>query len=421
MKKLIALTFIVIVLSANAFGEVYEFTQGNRLSLIEDPFDSVEQKIALIKNAKHHIHILTFFWDDTGVAKRLSEELNKANARGVEVRILTSFIPTLGVDILGKGKRSLNLDSKKATFSYLALSPGKDFSITHNLHEKIFIADGEKAIIGGRNASDSSLAGKDVEVLMEGPVVNQVQHHFKKMFDFLAKKKSKRAIFSATDLNFFPVQPAFENGEEARILSHEAILHQKNDKMGRRERTFQQDDILDTVTNIAFKKLRTYNYFIVPTKRYSEFLNKKLSEGASIEMITNSIETAKFSSNAGYIYSLPEVRDFVNDGLELYQWEKGQKFTYVHEKVMIFDEDRVIIGSHNFGVGSTSVSNEIAIDIKSKAIANRLIEVFDEEKSNQSVTKKADVELLEKQIKKNKNKIKAFKIPFVEGILREIY
>ena len=49
------------------------------------------------------------------------------------------------------------------------------------------------------------------------------------------------------------------------------------------------------------------------------------------------------------------------------------------KKVLIFDEDHIIIGSHNFGTGSTSVSNEIAVEIKSKRIADRLIDVFESE------------------------------------------
>ena len=56
--------------------------------------------------------------------------------------------------------------SKTATFTYFSLTPGKDFTLTNSFHEKIFLVDGEVAIIGGRNISDSSLNGKDLEVLM---------------------------------------------------------------------------------------------------------------------------------------------------------------------------------------------------------------------------------------------------------------
>ena len=424
-----------------AMGKAYEPTYKNRLTLIEDPQASVDYKIQLIRNAKHHIHIITFFWDATEIPKRLAAELNAANRRGVEVRILTTLIPTVGIDFLGKGRHLLEdkLYNDKATYSFLQFSPGLKFSVTHNLHEKVFLVDGEKAIIGGRNLSDSSLKGKDLEILMEGPVVNQVQDHFKVMFDFVSNRKMKmscvqenkieksRCIKAYEKMNFlrsetyFPEQPEFQDGEEARIISHEALLHQMQDGMNRKKRLLQKDSVMDVVTNIKFKKLRAYNYFIMPTEIYKNFINTNLAAGNSIDMITNSLDSAQFSSNMGYIYSLPESYEFVSNGLKLYQWKRSQKLNYVHEKVLIFDEDHIIIGSHNFGTGSTSVSNEIAVEIKSKRIADRLIDVFESEKNDSLITQEATVETLSKEIETHKKQIKFFRKGGLGALLREIY
>ena len=436
--NILIVLFLSMSLTAEIEARVYDYTQNNKLTLLEDPAESVDYKIELIRNAKHHVHIITFFWDNSSVPARLSHELNIANARGVEVRILTSFVPTLTTDILGSGKRALNLKSKTATFSYLQLMPGHLFSLTSNLHEKMFIVDGEKAIIGGRNSSASSLNGKDIEVVLEGEVVNQVQDHFKVMQDFLIEDKIKSKCVTAKDLNlcaqsvsskgfsnkdqnFFPNQPIFTEGVEARIISHEAVIHQRDGQLSRQARLNQQDDILDTVTKIKFKKLRGYNYFIMPTQRYMNFLESSLAEGDSIELITNSIESAKFSSNAGYIYSLPDMKDLMEQGLVLHLWERNQKMKYVHEKVLIFDDERVIIGSHNFGTGSTTVSNEIAVEFTSKEIAKRLIDVFTSEVENPLITKTADMSLIDKQIKKYKGSIKILRKKIVEGVLRETY
>lgn len=439
MRTILGMLLLTMCLSSTAFAKVYDYTHNNRLSLLEDANASVDLKVELIRKAKHHVHIVTFFWDDSVVPKRLADELNKANARGVEVRILTSFVATMGTDPLGKGKRTLNRKSKTATFSYLSLTPGATFSLNNSLHEKIFLVDDQVAILGGRNTSDSSLNGKDLEVLMEGAVVNQVQDHFKRMYDFLLDQKInkhcmqrselnskcvkeyKALTFSADDTHFFRKQPEFKDGSDARILSHEALFNQKDFGFDRSERMSQRDDILDTVLKIEFKKLRAYNYFIIPTPRYKDYLEKSLKDGDSIEMITNSYESAKFSSNFGYIYSIPDAIDLVEQGLELHQWQRDQKLNYVHEKVMIFDEDHVIVGSHNFGVGSTTVSNEIAIEFKSKELADRLIDVFEFEASDSTVTRKADLNFLETEYEKYKIQIKLLRTKIVEGILRETY
>jgi putative cardiolipin synthase len=434
------ITFLILALvflfTQPLMAKVYEQTSGNKLTLIEDPVLSVDHKVELINHARHHVHIVTFFWDDSTVPSRLSDALNRAHARGVEVRILTSFIPTLTTDILGKGRRHLDINAKGATFSYFSLMPGPLFSFTSNLHEKIFIVDGEKAIIGGRNVSDSSLSGKDVEVEMEGPVVNEVQDHFKGVFDFLLAQKMeghcqsskstycedgyKKMQFSRKDSNFFPTQPTFSEGDEARILTNDIIFHQAQG-LKRKDRQTQPDDILDTVTKIDFKKLRAYNYFMLPTKRYQDFLEKNLALGNSIDVITNSMESATFSNNLGYFYGLPESLSLVNQGLELYQWQKDQKYNYVHEKVLIFDDERALIGSHNFVVGSTAVSNEIMVDIKSKSIVGHLIEVFDHEKNTAAITQKAEASLLTEQNETYKKKIKYLRTKPLADFLREMY
>ena len=448
MKNLFVILLFIVCLSTTAFAKVNDFTWGNQLSLIEDASESVDIKVDLIRKAKHHIHIITYFWDDSEVPKRLAAELNLANERGVEVRIITSYLPTLGTDFLGKGKASLNHNnptkenykiSKTATFTYFSLTPGKDFTLTNSFHEKIFLVDGEVAIIGGRNISDSSINGKDLEILMRGSVVNQVQEHFRSMYDFMIYLRVidkcnpgqflyedcgeiyNSTRFLQSDNRYFGVQPFYENGAKARILTHDALFYQHRFETPRSKKGNQQDDILDTTLEIEFEKLRAYNYFIIPTPRYKKYLEKNLDNGKSIQIITNSHESAKFSSNLGYVYSIPDAIDLVKKGLGLYQWERNQKLNYVHEKVMIFDEDHAIVGSHNYGVGSTTVSNEIAIEFTSKKIVNRLIEVFETEIKDTKITNIADLDFLKMESKKYKKQIKILRKKSVKNILLEIY
>jgi len=437
MKRAHLLVFLLSSLWASCLmARVYDFTKGNTVELLESPQDSADLKVDLIKKAKHHIHIITFFWDETSLPARLAKELNEANKRGVEVRILTTAFPTFTTDFLGQGRRKLqaNLNSK---FAYLDLRPNRCFGITHSLHEKIFLVDGDVAIVGRRNISDSSLNGKDLEVKVQGEVVNQVQNHFKVMLDFILDQKIKfkcmQAIdekcekelsalrFDSSDKNYFPDQKKYEPGVEMRLLSHEAILNQFESSMNKVERLVQQDDILDEIIKIPFKTLRAYQYFILPTERFKKYLNDNLANGNKIEIITNSQESAKFSSNLGYIYSLPDMKSFVENGLIFYQWNRNQSLKYVHEKVLIFNEDEVVIGSHNLVTGSTGVSNEIALQIRSKDLAQRLITIFDQEKEDEKITNKVSSDFLADEINQLKNKIKLLRTKFVRGFLLELY
>lgn len=439
-KNLIFTLVLMFAVSAQTVhATVYPYTENNKLTLMEDPKAASEFKLAMVRNARHHIHIMTYFWDDSVFPTKLAQELVKANERGVEIRILTTFFPSVSTDLTAKSKRLLRTENGKAVFTYIKLLPIDGITSTNNLHEKIFLVDGEKAILGGRNISDSSFHGKDMEVLLEGPVVNQVQDHFKSMHDFLVKvnteysckrnyKKCKdfsdrleKSNFSAKANAYFPVQPEFENGIKARILTHNGVLKQQKNRYSIRERAQMQDDIISSVVNAKFNKLRAYNYFIIPTTTYKNFLERSVEEGKDIQIITNGKRSAATVSDKGYLYSLPEMRELASKGLSIYQWQGKGELEYLHEKVMIFDDEHVIIGSHNFGRGSTSASNEIAIEFDSADIAKRLIDIFDNEISDETLTKKTKEHSILQEINDNFKLVKFLRTTIIGGILSELY
>ncbi len=435
----ILLSFIMI---SQAQATIYPFVKGNRLSLLEDSREAADLKIEMVRQAKHHIHIITFFWDDTSFPKKLAEELIEANKRGVEVRILTTYFPSFATDLTGIGRRSLqNIESEKdAIFSFIALKSYDNLVLFNILHEKVFLVDGKQAILGGRNISDSRFAGKDMEILLEGETVNQVQKHFHKTYEFVAnlvinhnckrerakkcretKAQFESARFAETKA-FFPKQPKFSDGVEARILAHEVLIDQmENDYRGLSERSLIQDDIVDVVAATKFETLRGYNYFILPTPAYQNFLEKKLAEGKTIEIVTNSYHSASTVSNKGYLLSLPSMIDLSKKGLQIIEWQGAAPESYLHSKVMIFDNDHVIIGAHNFGIGSTSVSNEIAIEFKSEEIASRLIEIFESDKANPTLAKPVDTEFLEKMYRRHRVMVKLLQFSPLSHIMQQLY
>ncbi len=437
-KKLL-FTLMCVFTSVVVEAKIYPFSQNNQLTLMEDPVAASETKLQMVREAKHHIHIITYFWDDSTFPRKLAKELVKANERGVEVRILTTFFPSLLTDMSGRSKKWLSTKNSKALFNYLRMKPVEGLTLSNNLHEKIFLVDGERAVIGGRNISDSSFRGKDMEVMLEGPVVHQVQEHFRVMHDFmlqletnskcnanvesclLAIQELEQTRFYENDPDYFVPSKIFEPGIVARIITHEAILKQHQNVFNIKERVSMDDDIMKVIMDIDFKKLRAYHYFIIPTPIYKKHIEKMLEEGKEIQLITNSQKSASFVSNKGYLYSLPDMNELAGKGLEMFQWKGDGQLAYLHEKVMIFDEDHAIIGSHNFGIGSTSVSNEIAVEFKSKEIAGRLIEVFDEEISNIKLTKKVKQKSLLNEINEHFKWIKVLRADIIADIVRELY
>lgn len=448
-KSIIGIMSIIqLLFSGNLFAEVYEYTENNRLTLHEDARVSVEEKIELVKKAKHHIHIMSYYWDRKGFPLEMMKELRHAHRRGVDVRIMTSYLPSLAKDFFGKSEKVLfsreGRRDSDAILAYLKLMPRHLGTITSNIHEKVFLIDGRVAIIGGRNISDNDFRAKDIEIELEGPVVNQVQEHFRRMFSFLIDYKIKRDCsdedaqldcpdrlgrlnFDRGNKHFFPDQPLFSDGFRARILTNEVLIQQKEKKYIGAERFAIKDDIIDTIIKTEFTTMRAYNYFVIPTERYRLFLEKNLENPEKeIKIISNSRATAAVITDKGYLFSLPGMRNLVEKGLQVHQWlgmiaENGDNLLYLHEKVIMFDDDHGIIGSHNFGLGSTLVSSEIAVEFYSKPIVKRLIEVFDTEYNDRAITQIATLPFLEQEMKDYKTTINLLQKGFLKTMISEIY
>lgn len=438
---------MTLILTAGlAKGAVFDFTEGNRLTLLKDPHQSSELKLDLVRKAKHHIHIVTYYWDNKGFPIELMSELKKAHARGVDVRLMSTYIPSVTMDLTGKARRTLDIRGSKkgsdATLAYLRLVPGNNESWTNNIHEKIFLVDGEVAILGGRNISDNDFRAKDLEMKIEGPAVNQVQEHFRRLFNFLVDLKIinhcrretytdrvryrschnryEQLRFSEDDHNFFPQQPVFENGSKARVLTNEVLFTQFKNKYSGAEKFSIKDDIINTVIHTDFQTLRAYNYFVLPTAPYRAFLEKSIHQNKDVRMISNSLKSSAFVSNRGYLVSLPEMKKLVDDGLNLAQWS-GKTFEYLHEKVLLFDNDHGFIGSHNFGTGSTSVSSEICLEFYDRPVVEELIRIFDQEFDDRDITTKATSESLQQEIDDHKTMIKIVRTNPIDTILKMLY
>lgn len=438
MKSLIFTIFLLLGITNFALATAYDYSVNNSITLLKDAKESAELKLSMIRNAKHHIHIMTYFLDNSSFPSEVFKELLKANERGVEVRILSTFVPTFAKDLRMKTKKKLKAKNPQATFLYLLLGTKGNVTLLNNLHEKIFLVDGETAIIGGRNLSDSAFRAKDLEVLLKGTVVDQLQMHFHKMLDLLLEREIDKKCdhYATIDLDcrnqflngrFELTENEYFKGSEhrgsikARLLSHNAVLNQIAHKMNRRERLNMTDDIVDAVVANKFKTMRAYNYYVLPTEKYRNFLIENVKNGSDVKIITNSLKTSAIVSNKGYLYSLPIIHDLVDEGVNIYQWQGPTNYEYLHEKVIVFDEEKVFIGSHNFGTGSTAMSNEIAIEFEDKAIAADLISIFDEEIVNHQKTKAATNKSITSEIAENVKMVRFLQKTVLGEILEESY
>lgn len=153
---------------------------GNRVSFHPDGLGALEALLALIHDSRTSLDVCMFLFADDKAGRRIMNELEKAAARGVSVRIL---IDGVGSFLLSKQRQRELTDAGIAVARFIPVLH-RPFRGRTNLrnHRKFAIADGSRVWLGGRNLADEYFAQDDdwidLSFDIEGPVVERTSQVF---------------------------------------------------------------------------------------------------------------------------------------------------------------------------------------------------------------------------------------------------
>jgi len=158
-------------------------------------------RIHLIRAARKSIYVQQFIWssDDSGLL--IFAELVKAARRGVEVKIVSDQLFTVGdARAMAAGvvaHRNLQIELYNPTFDKAQVSKGEMAAaglrlsgINQRMHAKLLVVDEEVAILGGRNHEDKyfdrdpDFNFKDRDILVIGPKVADMVLSFREYLDY---------------------------------------------------------------------------------------------------------------------------------------------------------------------------------------------------------------------------------------------
>ena len=155
---------------------------GNRLTLLADGPERLEALIALIDGARESLRILYYIWENDKAGRRVRDALLAAAERGVHVSLLVD-----GFGASGAPKDFFEpLIEAQARFCRFVPRWGRRYLLRN--HQKLALADGHKAIVGGFNISDDYFgtiedgAWRDLGLQVEGPSVAFLVRYFEALF-----------------------------------------------------------------------------------------------------------------------------------------------------------------------------------------------------------------------------------------------
>ncbi len=167
---------------------------GNAVRLLQDGPATYRAMLKAIAGARDHINMETYILDDDEVGRQFAQALMARQAQGVQVNLMRDSVGTFGTPAAFFQRLS---DAGVQVLEFNPVNPltaREGWQWNRRNHRKLLIVDGHTAFLGGINISsvyssgsfgkskkidpDATLAWRDTDLLVQGPVVAELQKLF---------------------------------------------------------------------------------------------------------------------------------------------------------------------------------------------------------------------------------------------------
>ena len=398
------------------------------IAVLEDPYDAFAARVLMANAAERSLDAQYFIWHADAVGLLLWDAVWQAANRGVRVRLLLDDANTSGLDPLlaaldAHPNIELRLYNPFAYRGSRALGYATDFvRLNRRMHNKSYTVDNQVSVVGGRNiangyfAADLAFGFADLDVVLIGPVVQQVSQQFDLYWnsasayaaaDFVGTAPADAAAhinLAATQSD--PLAVAYLD-----VVSQSEILRQMLEQdvpmdwsfaqvlYDTPEKTLDRSQRTDVLLLPALvermgRPTRTFDIispYFVPGEDGTAMLAELARDGVKVRVLTNSLASSdERIVHAGY---MKRRRDLLRAGVALYELKptanrqetkvRGRfgpaKVAGLHAKTYAVDGERIFVGSFNFDPRSLHLNTELGVVIHNPRAAVELSEFFDQD------------------------------------------
>ena len=328
---------------------------GNDIQILNPAEPALEDMFQAIRQARHHIHLATYIFNDDAVGKRLMALLVEKAKSGVQVRVLYDAFGSAGASLRLFFWRQRHVPNLTLIGFSQANVLKRKFQLNLRNHRKILVIDGTLAFTGGINFHDVYLSrdGKsgtlDYHFRVSGPVVLELQYTFLRDWYYMTDMPAE-SLLSA---NFFPV-PVEAGAMVARL---------QNSGPTREEAEAALNTYFAAI-NLASKQVLIVTPYFVPPEPLIIALRQAAFRGVDVKVIVPSLNnhpTLKLASQALYA-------PLLISGVRIFEREPP----FIHSKAAVIDDGTAIIGSANFDPRSLFLNYETNLVVFDEAFAARL-------------------------------------------------
>ena len=392
--------------------------QHSGFSLLDSSHDGLNARLALIDSAVDSIDIQTYLWYPDNSGRLILERAVEAANRGVHVRLIVDDLLTIGLD------QTIFELHQRPNIEFRLFNPWKDRSVmaragemvaemerlNQRMHDKLVVADGHAAIVGGRNIGDHYFGLShdynfhDLDMLGFGAIAQQAAGMFDHFwnsdlvvsadnldvepdpeFGSQTWEELKAKNRAAPDLQAIGVDRKDWTAylrEAAKELHPGTSLLVYDDTEGEEVRQIVITQMFPFM-NEAQEELLITNAYIIPGQPAIDFIQSLTDRGVTVRILTNSLESHDVPAVNSHYRGWRD--DFILAGAQLYELRADAEiasivnlppvegeFVGLHTMAFVVDRRKVFIGSMNFDPRSANINTEAGAFVDSPGLATDL-------------------------------------------------
>jgi cardiolipin synthase A/B len=340
---------LIKMLYKNSDAAGYAYNKIEILPTGERTFDAV---FNAIRNAKEHIHIEFFIFDDDKISNQLREILIQKAQEGVRVRMIYDYWGSF--DLSKRYLKSLR-DAGVYVRSFLPFRFRFQFSssrINYRNHRKLVIVDGKIGFTGGLNIADRYIYGntlgkwRDTFVSFEGAAVHGLQLLFLVDWYFVDRKL-------ITDEKYFPTPEVFDTNLVQIVSSGpdsdwEAIMQ----------------GIASAIMS-ATRYIYIQSPYFMPNEVIASCIQMASLSGVEVRLMIPFRSDSRLSDASTFSF----LGEALEAGVRVFHYKNG----FLHSKAIVIDDSISIVGScnldersfeHNFEANAFIYETKTALKLK---------------------------------------------------------
>jgi len=343
-------------------------TTASRFLLLADPAVEWARRLAMIREARHFVHLTTYYVGHDRWARELTDELAAAQRRGVQVLLgIDAFGQQLGTRLLGAARRAdvaQRLAALGPAVRYYRPPSRLQRVLGAGQHVKIQFSDAGEALHGSSNISERSFDPthwKEVSFSLWGPAAVVALEAVAQLFPGAVTDDQRAiAVAAAGGRGALPLEYWWHDpNRPAAPLAPVAGV--KNPLTQRLVEAIDRAGVSIHATSFYFK----------PCAALAAAFARAARRGVVVE-IFHSHRDALVESVLPWMAAAADYRRWHDAGVTIYESLRGE-----HSKLLLVDGAELAIGSYNFEHAAHDRLAELMVFVRDAQVLEQARALFD--------------------------------------------